>query len=175
LIDFEYSHVLIEDYFRKYGCDLEPMYSDKSMWAILGPLDTHSFQSQQDASDRKCTDMEVTTAAGETMTLAEFYEMKRIFMHKALYDIDSVEITPRDIDDAYVSLTRMLNPPSGHQAQTIKDFISSPKLKSTGNWGLILRNTFIEMGGSPGDHRPDLVLKIVHEIHDALRKRYLQD
>ena len=109
------------------------------------------------------------------MTLAEFYEMKRVFMHKALYDIDSVEITPRDIDDAYVSLTRMLNPPSGHSAKTISEFISSPKLKSTGNWGLILRNRFIELGGSPGDHRPDLVLKIVHEIHDALRTRYLHN
>ncbi len=175
LIDFEYSHVLIEDYFRKYGCDLEPMYNNREMWGVLGPLDTSSYKAQMDASDRHCTDVEVTTAAGQTMTLAEFYEKKRIFMHKALYDIDSVEITPRDIDDAYVSLTRMLNPPSGHQAQTIKEFISSYKLKSTGNWGQILRNRFIELGGSPGDHRPDLVLKIVHEIHDALRTRYLQN
>jgi hypothetical protein len=175
LIDFEYSHVLIEDYFRKYGCDLEPMYDNRDMWAILGPLDTSAFCAQQDESDLKCTDMEIITPTGQKMTLAEFYEKKRVFMHKALYDIDSVGITPRDIDDAYVSLSRMLNPPSGHQAQTIKEFISNPKLKSTGNWGRILRNTFIEMGGSPGEHRPDLVLKIVHEIHDALRTRYLEN
>ncbi len=174
LIDFEYSHVLIEDYFRKYGCDLEPMYNNKEMWAILGPLTTAEYKAQQDESDLKCTDVEITTATGRKMSLEEFYEMKRVFMHKALYDIDSVEITPRDIDDAYVSLTRMLNPPSGHCAQTIEEFISSPKLKSTGNWGQILRNTFIEMGGSPGEHRPDLVLQIVHKIHDALRARYLE-
>lgn len=175
LMDFEYSHVLIEDYFRKHGCDLEPMYDNKEMWAILGPLETSAFQAQQDASDRECTDMVITTATGQQMTLAEFYEMKRIFMHKALYDIDSVQITPRDIDDAYVSLSRMLHPPSGHEAQTIRDFISNPKLKSTGNWGRILRNAFLEMGGSPGEFRPDLVLKIVHEIHEALCDRYLEN
>jgi hypothetical protein len=151
------------------------MHNDKVMWAVLGPLSRESYIEQQDMSDRHCTDVTVTTAAGTTMTLAEFYEMKRIFMHKALYTIESVNITPRNIDDAYVSLTRMLNPPSGHSAQTIQDFISNPKLKSTGNWGRILRNTFIEMGGSPGQHRPDLVLKIVHQIHDALRARYEAD
>jgi hypothetical protein len=175
LIDFEYSHLVIEDYFRKYGCDLEPMYNNREMWAALGPLTTESYRAQQDASDRACTDAPVMTATGEEMSLAEFYERKRYFMHKALYDIESVDITPRDIDDAYVSLTRMLNPPSGHRAETIKDFISNPKVKSTGNWGLILRNRFEELGGSPGDHRPDLVLQIVHEIHDALRARYLQN
>lgn len=175
LIDFEYSHVLIEDYFRKHGCNLEPMYDDREMWAVLGPLSTETYRTLQDASDRECTDVVITTGTGEKMTLAEFYEMKRIFMHKALYNIESVNITPRNIDDAYVSLTRMLNPPSGHSAQTIQDFISNPKLKSTGNWGRILRNTFIEMGGSPGQHRPDLVLKIVQQIHDALCKRYEGD
>lgn len=173
LIDFEYSHVLIENYFRKYGCDLEPMYNDKGMWEVLGPLDAKTYMDMQDASDRECTDALVTTAAGTTMTLGEFYEKKRIFMHKALYDVDSVDIMPRDIDDVYVSLTRMLAPPSGHAAQTIKDFISHPKLKSTGNWGRILKNRFIELGGSPGEHRPELVLDIVREIHDALRLRYL--
>jgi len=174
LIDFEYNHILIENYFRKYGCDLEPMYNDKAMWEVLGPLDAQTYMDLQDASDRECTDVTITTAAGTRMTLGEFYEKKRIFMHKALYDVDSVDIMPRDIDDVYVSLTRMLAPPSGHTAQTIKEFISHPKLKSTGNWGRILRNTFVEMGGSPGEHRPELVMQIVREIHDALRLRYLQ-
>lgn len=172
LIDFEYSHVLIEDYFRKYGCDLEPMHSNREMWAVLGPLETETYQAMQDESDHNCTDVTIITATGEKMNLADFYERKRLFMHRALYDIN-VDITPRDIDDVYSSFTRMLNPPSGHHAQTIRDFIAHPKLKSTGNWGRILRNAFIEMGGSPGDHRPDLVMKIMHEIHEALRERYL--
>jgi hypothetical protein len=175
LCDFEYSHVLIENYFRQYGCDLEPMYNDKVMWAVLGPLPRESYIQQQDLSDRHCTDVTITTAAGTQMTLTEFYEMKRIFMHKALYKVDSVDIMPRDIDDVYVSLSRMIDPPSGYSAQTIAQFISDPKLKSTGNWGMILRNAFIEAGGTPGEHRPDIVLSIVNQIHDALCARYLQN
>jgi hypothetical protein len=175
LCDFEYSHVLIEDYFRKYGCDLEPMFEDKTMWAVLGPLTTESYVRQQDASDRHCTDVTIKTAAGTEMTLAEFYDMKRRFMHKALYHVDSVDIKPRDIDDVYVSLARMLEPPSGHSAQTITQFITDIKLRSTGNWGMILRNAFIEAGGTPGEHRPDIVLKIVNQMHDALCARYLQN
>lgn len=174
LTDFEYSHVIIEDYFRKYGCDLEPMFNDKMMWAVLGPLDQESYSRQQDASDRECTDMVITTPVGTRMTLAEFYEMKRIFMHRALLAVDSVDITPRAIDDVYVSLSRMLNPPSGRPAQTIHQFVADQKLKSTGNWGRILRNAFIEAGGVPGEHNPEVVMKVVRQIHDALRQRYLQ-
>jgi hypothetical protein len=96
-------------------------------------------------------------------------------MHRALHDVDSVDITPRDIDDVYVSLSRMLRPPSGHSAQTIRQFVSDPRLKSTGNWGRILRNAFIDAGGTPGEHQPEIVMKIVREMHQALRARYLQD
>lgn len=173
LTDFEFSHALIEHYFRQYGCDLEPMYNDKVLWAILGPLDRASFIAQQDASDRECTDVTITTAAGTSMTLAEFYEMKRRYMHKSLAEI--MEITPRDIDDVYTSLIRMLEPPSGQAAQTIAHFISDPKRRSTGNWGRILRNAFIEAGGTPGSHNPDAVLAVVNQIHDAMKARYLQN
>ena len=171
LTDFEFSHTVIEHYFRQHGCDLEPMYNDRLMWAVLGPLDRATFERLHDASDRECTDVVITTAAGTEMTLAEFYEMKRLFMHKALADI--IEITPRDVDDVYTSLIRMLNPPSGKSAQTIEQFVSDPKLRSTGNWGRILRNAYIEAGGTPGSHHPDIVLKIVNDIHDAMKKRYL--
>jgi hypothetical protein len=171
LTDFEFSHSLIEHYFRQHGCDLEPMYNDRVLWAILGPLDRAEYIRQQDASDRECTDVAVTTAAGTVMSLAEFYEMKRVYMHKALADI--MEITPRDIDDVYTSLQRMLEPPSGHVAQTISQFVSDPKLRSTGNWGRILRDAFIDAGGSPGEHNPDAVLKVVNDIHDAMKARYL--
>jgi hypothetical protein len=150
------------------------MFNDKMMWAVLGPLDQESYSRQQDASDRECTDMVITTPVGTQMTLAEFYEMKRIFMHRALLAVDSVDITPRAIDDVYVSLSRMLNPPSGRPAQTIHQFVADQKLKSTGNWGRILRNAFIEAGGVPGEHNPEVVMKVVRQIHDALRQRYLQ-
>lgn len=173
LIDFEYSHLVIEDYFRKYGCDLEPMMENKTMWSVLGPLENEVYLGMQDESDRVCSDLIVRTATGERMTLAEFYDMKRRFIHKALFDVD-VDIRPRDIDDVYVSLVRMLEPPHGHKAQTIRQFIAHPKLKSTGNWGQILRDRFVELGGSPGEHRPEIVLKIVHEMHEALKQRYLE-
>ncbi len=97
--------------------------------------------------------------------------MKRRYMHRALARI--MEVTPRDIDDVYTSLVRMLEPPSGDTAQTVEQFVSDPKLRSTGNWGRILRNAFVEEGGAPGDHNPDAVMRVVNRIHDALRARYL--
>lgn len=173
LTDFEFSHTIMENYFRKHGCNLEPMYDDKTLWTILGPLDTQTFIQLQDQSDRLCTDMVLTTPDGAQMTLNEFYEMKRVYMHRALANI--IEITPRDIDEVYTSLARMLKPPSGHEAETVEQFIKDPKLKSTGNWGRILQNAFIEEGGVLGTHNPGAVLQVVNRIHDALRERYLQD
>ncbi len=170
LTDFEFSHAVIENYFRKYGCDLQPMYEDKVMWAVLGPLDESSIQKQSDASDRLCSDATVITATGEEMTLADFYQLKRKFMHRALVDLD--EVAPRDIDDVYMSFSRMLEPLSGHAAQTVHQYICDPKVRSTGNWGKILRNAFVEAGGVPGDHCPDAVLAVVRQINSALQKRY---
>ncbi len=171
LTDFEFSHLLIENYFRKYGCDLEPMYADKTLWAVLGPLDAQTFRAMHDASDRECTDIALTTAAGTQMTLAEFYELKRIYMHKALADQD--EVTPREIDDVYGSFARMLAPPSGREAQTVQQYVADPKLKSTGNWGRILRNAYLEAGGVLGKQSSEAVLSVVNQIHAALRTRYL--
>src|SRR5690606_23318419 len=151
--------------------DLEPMYEDRVLWAILGPLDQKTFIDLQDMSDRECSDIVLTTAAGTRMTLGEFYEMKRVYMHRALVDLK--EIAPRDIDDVYTSLGRMLEPPSGHSAQTVEQYISDPKLKSTGNWGRILKNAFIDAGGTPGQHNPEAVLKVVNQIQAAMKERYL--
>ncbi len=171
LTDFEFSHAVIEQYFRKHGCDLAPMYEDKALLAILGPLEEISFTAQQDDSDRNGTDMTIKTAAGTTMTLAEFYETKRRYMHRALVDVG--EVMPRDIDEVYTSLSRMLEPLSGQHAQTIEQYVSDPKLRSTGNWGMILRNAFLEAGGVLGKHEPEIVLQIVKRTHEAMRVRYL--
>jgi hypothetical protein len=67
----------------------------------------------------------------------------------------------------------MLAPPSGNTAQTIEQFVSDPKLRSTGNWGQILRDAFVAAGGTPGSHNPDAVLSVVNDIHDAMKSRYL--
>lgn len=173
LTDFEFTHALIEEYFRQYGCDLEPMYNNKEMLAIMGPLTAEEFQRQQDESDRVCTDMTITTAAGTSMSLAEFYEMKRRYMHKYLPDL--AHIRPKDIDEVYGSISRMLHPPSGQQAETVEQYISDPKLRSTGNWGRILRDAFIEEGGIPGTQNPEAVLRVTNRVHDALKTRYLQN
>ncbi len=173
LVDFEFSHVVIESYFRKYGCDLEPMYNDTVMWDILGPLNLGTFQTLQDRSDLQGSDMLLTLHSGREIRLAEFYEMKRRFMHRALEEID--EIAPRDIDEVYSSLERMLEPPSGHEATTITQYVNNPKLRSTGNWGRILRDAYVEAGGVLGDHCPDAVLNVVNQVHDALCQRYLNE
>lgn len=170
LTDFEFSHAVIENYFRKHGCDLGPMYDDKVMWAVLGPLSAQSIQKQSDASDRLGSDATVITATGEEMTLADFYQLKRKFMHRALVDLD--EVAPRDIDDVYMSFSRMLEPLSGQAAQTIHQYICDSKRRSTGNWGMILKNAFIEAGGVPGNHCPDAVLTVVRQINSALQQRY---
>jgi hypothetical protein len=172
LTDFEFSHAVIESYFRKHGCALEPMHADQQMWEILGPLPLDQFMTQQTLSDREGTEMTLTTPSGRQMRLAEFYEMKRRYMHRALEEID--EVMPRDIDDVYTSLCRMLEPLSGHEAQTVAQYISDPKLRSTGNWGRILRDAFVEAGGVPGQHCPDAVLAVVRQTHEALARRYLQ-
>lgn len=73
-----------------------------------------------------------------------------------------------------MSLQRMLEPPSGQAAETIDEYICDAKKRSTGNWGSILRNAFVEAGGVPGTHNPDAVLTVVRKVHEALRKRYLE-
>jgi hypothetical protein len=171
LTDFEFTHAIMENYFRKYGTFLEPMYDDKNLWAIAGPLSTEKFIAGQDRSDREGTDTLIETADGRQMTLVDFYELKRRYMHRHLLDI--VNITPRDIDDVYISLTRMLEPPSGRVAQTPEQYIIDSTTRSTGNWGKILRDAFIAEGGTPGTSNPDAVLKVANRVHNALRKRYL--
>jgi hypothetical protein len=172
LADFEFTHTVVEMYFRKHGCNLEAMHEDQAMWSLIGPLDRTAFFAQHEDSDRHCTDVTLTTATGEQLTLAEFYEKKRRFMHRALNDVS--DIAPRDIDDVYMSLVRMMEPPSGHSAQTIEQFLIDTKLRSTGNWGMILRNAYLEAGGVLGKHCPEAVLSVVNRTHEALRTRYLQ-
>ncbi|QPC85003.1 hypothetical protein G4Y79_11730 [Phototrophicus methaneseepsis] len=170
LADFEFTHVLIENYYRQYGMDLGPMMDDQTLWEIVGPLSMEKYAELQEDSDREGTDIIVETAAGRRMSLAEFYEMKRMYMHRILIDVDM--IAPRDIDDVYMSLSRMLVPPSGRIAETIHQYIADPKTRSTGNWGKILRNAFIEAGGTPGSHNPEAVLKVANQVHEALVLRY---
>lgn len=170
LTDFEFTHVLVENYYRKHGTNIEPMMEDKTLWSLVGPLSVESFAAQQDLSDRHCTDVEIETATGAKMSLMEFYEMKRKYMHRKLIGVEGV--TPREIDDVYSSLNRMLEPPSGVVAETVEQYIADPMCRSTGNYGRILVNAFQEEGGVIGTHNPDAVLRVTNRMHDALVKRY---
>jgi hypothetical protein len=170
LADFEFTHVLIENYYRQHGTDLDPMMQDDVLWAIAGPLSITKYQELQDCSDREGTDMTLQTATGKHMSLIEFYEMKRRYMHRHLIDVPGV--TPRDIDEVYMSIERMLEPPSGRIATTPEEYIADPTRRSTGNWGKILRNAFLEEGGTLGEHNPDEVLRVTNRVHEALLKRY---
>lgn len=172
LTDFEFTHALLENYYRKYGTNLEPMMADSTLWDIAGPLSLAKFEEQQHLSDREGTDVLLETASGARMTLVEFYEKKRRYMHRNLIGIAG--ITPRDIDDVYHSLSRMLEPPSGIVAETVEQYIVDPTCRSTGNWGKILRNAFVEEGGTLGEHNPDAVLRVMNRVHDALVQRYSQ-
>ena len=91
-------------------------------------------------------------------------------MHQHL--IDLVDVRPRDIDDVYMSLERMLNPPSGRIADTPEHYINDSARRSTGNWGRILREMFVAEGGVPGEHCPDAVLHTANRVHRALEQRY---
>lgn len=170
LTDFELTHALIEHHFRRHGCNLEPLYADKTLWEIIGPLGTESYIEHQQRSDREGSDMLIRTPSGREMTLPEFYDLKRRYMHRHLGDI--IPVTPRDIDDVYQSLMRMLDPPGGRQAETVEQYIADPMLRSTGNWGRILRSAFIEEGGTPGSHNPEAVLRVANRVHQALFQRY---
>ncbi len=115
-------------------------------------------------------DATIETATGSKMTLPEFYEMKRKYMHRHLIDVPNIE--PRDIDDVYMSIQRMIAPPSGRVASTPEEYIADPTRRSTGNWGNILRDAFIAEGGKPGEHNPAAVLRVTNRVHEALLERY---
>lgn len=170
LTDFEFTHVVIENYFREHGMDMTAMMNDETLWDIVGPLSLEKYAELQDYSDHEGTDFQVETATGKKMSLPAFYDMKAKYMHTHL--IDFPNITPRDIDDVYMSMHRMLVPPSGRIAQTPEEYIADPTRRSTGNWGRILRNAFIAEGGTPGDHNPEAVLRVANRVHEALVKRY---
>ena len=170
LTDLEFTYALVEDYFRRFGTDLNPLRHDVDLMAIMGPLDAEAYRSLQAQSDRFGTDLLIATAAGNQMPLHEFYELKRAYMHQHLIDI--VDLRPRDIDDVYMSLQRMLNPPSGRVAETPEQYISDSARRSTGNWGRILRQAFLDEGGVPGAHCPDAVLRVANRVHRALEQRY---
>ncbi|MEP7289261.1 MAG: hypothetical protein ABI947_26210 [Chloroflexota bacterium] len=169
-IDFQYSMLLIEHYFRKHGTNLEPLYADPEMLSIFGPLDRDSFLDQIHEADLHCTDMQITTASGETLSLVEFYEKKRHLLKRVLGPLNVIDT--RDIDGLYDQIFHFLVAPNG-AATTIDDFINHPTRRGTGNWGHILRNAYIDAGGTVGAKDPQTVHKVVGEVHQALVKRYV--
>ena len=170
MTDLEFTFALVEDYFRRNGTDLTEMNKNPQLHAIIGPLGQDLFRGLQNESDRRGSSIMIRTTSGIAMPLHEFYEMKRNYMHQHL--IDTCEVRPRDIDDVYMSLQRMLDPPSGRVAFTPEQYIHDSARRSTGNWGSILKTAFEDEGGVPGEHNPQAVLRVANRVHRALEQRY---
>jgi hypothetical protein len=168
--DFQYSQLAIEHYFRQHGTDLEPLYADREFLDVFGPLDRAVFQQMVHASDRDCTDLILKTASGATLSLVEFYEKKRRLLKQLLSPLNVIDT--RDIDGLYDHIYHFLVAPNG-EATTIDDYVNHPTRRGTGNWGRILRNAYVEAGGTVGAKNPDSVQKVVIELHQALVKRFV--
>jgi len=169
-VDFQYSQLFVEHYFRLYGTDLAPLHADKDMLDVFGPLERVTFLRMMDEGDRLCTDMTITTATGAAYSLVDFFEKKRRLLKRVLGPLNVIDT--RDIDSLYDRIYHFLVAPNG-AATTIDDFINHSTRRGTGNWGLILRNAYVEAGGTIGDKNPEAVQKVVARLHDALVKRYM--
>jgi hypothetical protein len=167
--DFQFSQLAIEHYFRQHGTDLAAMYSDHDLLDVFGPLERRTFEAMIDESDRNCTEMMLETAGRSRLSLIDFYEKKRRVLKRLLAPLNVVDT--RDVDSLYDRIYHFLTAPNG-AATTIEDFISHPTRRGTGNWGRILRDAFVEAGGTPGTKNPDAVNKVVRQLHQALLQRY---
>ena len=103
------------------------------------------------------------------MSLVDFYEKKRRLLKRILAPLNVLDT--RDIDSVYDHIYHFLVAPNG-AAVTIDDFINHPTRRGTGNWGEILRNAYIEAGGTVGAKDPQSVHKVVERLHRAMVKRY---
>lgn len=168
-VDFQYSQLLIEHYFRQHGTNLEALHADRDLLDVFGPLDRATFHEMINEADRLCTDMQIKTATGALLSLVDFYEKKRRLLKRVLGPLNVIDT--RDIDSLYDRIYHFLVAPNG-AAATIDDFINHPTRRGTGNWGLILRNAYIEAGGTVGAKDSQAVNKVVGLLHKALVKRY---
>jgi hypothetical protein len=75
------------------------------------------------------------------------------------------------VDSLYDRIYHFLVAPNG-AANTIDDFINHPTRRATGNWGRLLRDAYLDAGGTLGAKNPEAVLAVVRQIHQALLRRY---
>src|SRR5450432_955087 len=167
--DFQYSQLLIEHYFRQHGTDLAALQADTEMLDIFGPLDRTTFEEMIHESDLHGTDAQIKTASGAQLSLVDFYEKKRHLLKRVLGPLNVIDT--RDIDSLYDHIYHYVAAPNG-AAVTVDDYINHPTRRGTGNWGQILRNAFVEVGGTVGAKDTDAVHKVVEQLHRALVKRY---
>jgi hypothetical protein len=80
-------------------------------------------------------------------------------------------VDTRDIDSLYDRVYHFLMAPNGG-AMTIDDYISHPTRRGTGNWGRILRDAFVEAGGTPGAKNAEALNRVALQLHNALMRRY---
>jgi hypothetical protein len=168
--DFQYNQLAIEHYFREYGTDLAALYDDKEMLEIFGPLNKDTFLHLHRLSDQYGTDFQIITATETTYSLVEFYEKKRRLLKRLLSPLNVIDT--RDVDSLYDRLYHFLVSPNG-AAQTIDDYVNHPTRRGTGNWGQLLRNTYVEVGGTIGAKNPEAVHRVMVQLNEALIRRYV--
>ncbi|MCE7946589.1 MAG: hypothetical protein DYG88_04075 [Chloroflexi bacterium CFX4] len=167
--DYQLSQVVIEHYFRRYGTNLDALYADKDLLDVFGALSREAFQRNMHESDLRCTDMVIETASGAHMSLVDFYEKKRRLLKRLLSPLNVIDT--RDVDSLYDRIYHFLVAPNGG-ATTIDDFINHPTRRATGNWGRLLRDAYLDAGGTLGAKNPEAVVAVVRQLHQALLRRY---
>jgi hypothetical protein len=167
--DYQLNQLVIEHYFRKYGTDLGPLHDDPDLLDVFGPLNREVFHRLNAESDRGCTDLVLETAGGNKLSLIEFYERKRRLLKRILGPLNVIDT--RDIDSLYDRIYHFVVAPNGG-AKTIEDYINHPTRRGTGNWGRILRDAYLEVGGTLGAKNQEAVRKVVEQLHKALMRRY---
>ncbi len=167
--DYQYSQLVIEHYFRRYGTNLDTLMTDKDMQDVFGPLDRDAFHRMIRESDLRCTDMVLETATGARLSLVDFYEKKRRLLKRLLSPLNVIDT--RDIDSLYDRIYHFLAAPNGG-ANTIDDYINHPTRRGTGNWGRLLRDAYLDAGGTLGGRNPQAVHAVIKQLHTALLRRY---
>jgi hypothetical protein len=167
--DYQFNQLVIEHYFRKYGTDLNALHDDPDMLDVFGPLNFDVFHRLNAESDRSCTDIVLETASGNKLPLIEFYERKRRLLKRILGPLNVIDT--RDIDSLYDRIYHFVVAPNGG-AKTIEDYVNHPTRRGTGNWGRILRDAYLEVGGTLGVKNQEAVRKVVEQLHKALMRRY---
>ncbi len=164
MLDHQFGNLAAELHFRRHGTDLEPLFARPDWRMLFGPLPLPELIENEACTDREASDAVIQTAAG-AVSLREFYTRKRAFVKRELSPI----VNEAEIDRVYNVFIGALE---SERAHTIAEFLSEGPRAGKGNWGQLLRQSYVEAGGVVGKKCPDAVTAVVRQVHQALVERY---